>query len=422
MNKPKFNRSLNVYLLTLLVAIFLTSCSDKKIHKEIDFHYVLNFEVLSHKALNVKIDNFKKTIEVLMENGQNFKNVKARLELAANVSLLQPKTAVFTCDLTSPVEIYLKKGDETIKFKLLLQLQSKPLKISSTHWEQQSQFGYLPDYISVYKYKKDIFGKSVKAYIAVADIGQGKGKFSVLGEKKGAFTPLQFYQQNASPKVLLNGGYFWAGTSLGLMIKNGKTISKAEPVVTRKYNGEDASYYPTTGAFGMESNGTFTAQWAYHSGDILYAYPNPAPNKAGEKPSPIPDKNYPQGAKSWQPREAIGAGPILIKDGEYKNLWENELFDDASGVGVNFNHPRSAAAYHPNGYVVFFVCEGRNKTPNTPGLSLKNVADLLLELGCTAAINLDGGGSSCMLINGKETIIPSDKNGQRAVTNALAIY
>ncbi len=137
---------------------------------------------------------------------------------------------------------------------------------------------------------------------------------------------------------------------------------------------------------------------------------------------PIPSAIFPEGAVKWQPKEAISAGPLLIKEGEYKNLWENELFDEASGVGPNYNHPpRSAVGYHPNGYVVLFVCEGRNKTPNTPGMTLKNVADILLELGCTEAINLDGGGSSCMLINGKETIIPSDGK-QRTITNMVAIY
>lgn len=70
---------------------------------------------------------------------------------------------------------------------------------------------------------------------------------------------------------------------------------------------------------------------------------------------------------------------------------------------------------------LFFVCEGRNQTPNTPGLTLKNVADILLDLGCTEAINLDGGGSSCMPVNGKETIKPSDGK-QRSITNAVAIF
>ncbi|MFN9783889.1 MAG: phosphodiester glycosidase family protein, partial [Sphingobacteriales bacterium] len=37
------------------------------------------------------------------------------------------------------------------------------------------------------------------------------------------------------------------------------------------------------------------------------------------------------------------------------------------------------------------------------------------------ALNLDGGGSSCLLVNGRETIKPSDKTGQRPVPAVLLI-
>jgi exopolysaccharide biosynthesis protein len=45
----------------------------------------------------------------------------------------------------------------------------------------------------------------------------------------------------------------------------------------------------------------------------------------------------------------------------------------------------------------------------------------MVGLGCVEALNLDGGGSSCMLINGKETIWPSDKGQQRAVPAVFII-
>ncbi len=405
-----------------ILSWMLFSCSDKSKENEFDFRYVTNLEVLSHKVLDVKIDNFKKTVYLLFERGQDFSKVEIKLTLANNVEMVKPQTTTATYNLTDKTEIQLKKSNEIVTFNVIVRYKSTPLVLSSSDWEKKDNFGNLPEYISVYKYNKDISGKLVQAYITVADVSEGNAKFKILGEKQGSHTPKQFYDANSSPKVVMNGGYFWSGTSLGLMIKNGVTISKIETVTTRKYNGADAYYYPTTGAFGMESNGTFSAQWVYHSNNTLYAYPAPAPNKSGEKPLPIPSADFPEGAVGWQPKEAISAGPLLIKKGEYKNLWENELFDEASGVGPTYNNPRSAIAYHPNGHVIFFVCEGRNKTPNTPGLTLKNVADLLLEIGCSEAINLDGGGSSCMLINGKETIIPSDKNGQRAVTNAVAIY
>jgi exopolysaccharide biosynthesis protein len=70
--------------------------------------------------------------------------------------------------------------------------------------------------------------------------------------------------------------------------------------------------------------------------------------------------------------------------------------------------------------MIFFVCEGREMTSGVFGLTTADVANVLLDLDCVEAINLDGGGSSCMLVNGKETIKVSDGT-QRAVASALII-
>jgi exopolysaccharide biosynthesis protein len=42
-------------------------------------------------------------------------------------------------------------------------------------------------------------------------------------------------------------------------------------------------------------------------------------------------------------------------------------------------------------------------------------------LGCYEALNLDGGGSSCLLVNGKETIRPSDSGGERPLPTVFLI-
>ncbi|OQY96755.1 MAG: hypothetical protein B6D37_01060 [Sphingobacteriales bacterium UTBCD1] len=52
---------------------------------------------------------------------------------------------------------------------------------------------------------------------------------------------------------------------------------------------------------------------------------------------------------------------------------------------------------------------------------MQQTAKILKDLGCWEALNLDGGGSSYMLVNGKETIKPSDKTGQRAVPSVFVI-
>ncbi len=408
-------------LLTALLLIALQRCGEPE-GSSAEYLYITGVEVLSHDAGDVKVDNMLKTIELLMDRGEDLTQVELKLSLAEGVQMAYPATATATYDLTANPVIRLSKNGQTVEFRIIVLFQSVPISVSLADWEESKSFGALPGYLSVYRYKRDIQGKKVHAFIAVADITAGNGRFAILGEETGYRTPTQFYEQSDRPVVVLNGGYFWSGTSLGLMIRGGQIISHAQPVVYREYNAVQTAYYPTQGAFGSETDGTFTARWVYESSHTLYAYPAPAPNRAGEAPCPVPSATWPEGGMVWQPKEAIGAGPLLLTKGDYKNLWEHELFDAASGVGPTVNHPRSAIAYHPNGYLVFFVCEGRNKRPGVPGLTLENVAMLLLDLGCTEAINLDGGGSSCMLINGRETIIPSDSNGQRRVTNAVALY
>jgi exopolysaccharide biosynthesis protein len=46
---------------------------------------------------------------------------------------------------------------------------------------------------------------------------------------------------------------------------------------------------------------------------------------------------------------------------------------------------------------------------------------MLKDIGCWEAMNLDGGGSSYMMVNGKPTIKPSDISGQRAVPAVFMI-
>ncbi len=60
-------------------------------------------------------------------------------------------------------------------------------------------------------------------------------------------------------------------------------------------------------------------------------------------------------------------------------------------------------------------------------MSLAELADLMLDLGAHDAINLDGGGSTAMVVrDGPEGRLalanhPSDAGGERAVANALAL-
>jgi len=116
-------------------------------------------------------------------------------------------------------------------------------------------------------------------------------------------------------------------------------------------------------------------------------------------------------------RTAIGGGPVLLQDGQIKITNNEEL--KFAGKAINDKHPRTTMGYTKDGKLIILMIEGRNNAAH--GATLLLEAQILKDLGCREALNLDGGGSSCMLVNGKETIKPSDATGQRAVPAVFII-
>jgi exopolysaccharide biosynthesis protein len=54
-------------------------------------------------------------------------------------------------------------------------------------------------------------------------------------------------------------------------------------------------------------------------------------------------------------------------------------------------------------------------------MSLQELAEYLLSLGAVDAMNLDGGGSTTMYLDGKVVNTPSDKDGERKIGDAIVV-
>ncbi len=79
-------------------------------------------------------------------------------------------------------------------------------------------------------------------------------------------------------------------------------------------------------------------------------------------------------------------------------------------------HPRTAVAYNGN-YVFFIVCDGRSA--NSVGMTMTELGNFCVNyIGATDGANLDGGGSSTMVVNGVVKNTPSD-GSERAVANGM---
>jgi exopolysaccharide biosynthesis protein len=107
---------------------------------------------------------------------------------------------------------------------------------------------------------------------------------------------------------------------------------------------------------------------------------------------------------------AIGGGPILVADGRLCVNSGPERFRSDITYGA---HPRSAVGIAANGDIILLAVQG-------PGLTLTELAAVLLKLGAKDAMNLDGGGSTTLVVKGKVLNNPAD-GCQRAVSNALLV-
>jgi len=90
-------------------------------------------------------------------------------------------------------------------------------------------------------------------------------------------------------------------------------------------------------------------------------------------------------------RDTLSFGPVLINKGDYgNNIYSHFL------AGAN---PRCALGMIEPGHYVLIVVDGRQ--PGSTGITLKRLADLFLEKGCSVAYNLDGGQSATMMFMGE---------------------
>ena len=88
---------------------------------------------------------------------------------------------------------------------------------------------------------------------------------------------------------------------------------------------------------------------------------------------------------------------------------------------VSDGHPRTAIAKTKSGQILLLTVDGRQPGESI-GMSLTMLADLLTEFGAVEAINLDGGGSTTMVIRNKLVNKPSDATGERPVSDAILVF
>lgn len=111
---------------------------------------------------------------------------------------------------------------------------------------------------------------------------------------------------------------------------------------------------------------------------------------------------------------AVGGGPRLLKNGKIQISGQEENFQKDI---LNGRAPRTAVALTKDNHLLLLTIDGRQLDLSV-GMSLEELAQTLKGLGAVEAINLDGGGSSRMVIRGFTMSNPSEK---RLISNGVVV-
>jgi len=116
-------------------------------------------------------------------------------------------------------------------------------------------------------------------------------------------------------------------------------------------------------------------------------------------------------------KHVLGGGPRLLEAGHVHITSETEGFrtDVAHGPA-----PRTAVGLTRQGHLLLVVVDGRG-AGGSSGMTLYELARTMQQLGAVEAMNLDGGGSTTMVIGGRVVNRPSDGFSRR-VSNALMVF
>ncbi len=300
--------------------------------------------------------------------------------------------------------------------------KNKASSAVSTPWAwalTDSAFGVLPSGVHVYRTVDSLDGRPQVAYYVSAPLKDKDLLFTTQVGYGKRLTPAQYFVQEGQPLLVINTSFFSFKTNgnLNLVVRDGKMLAWNQP--SRRTKKDSLYHYTTRSALGISRDRKADVAWIFTDSTqaLPYAYEDGPVIAEGVDSIPKLEAMHDSHWRRWKMEVAAGGGPVLVYDGKIRVTNEEEgLFIH----GEKDMHPRSALGYTRDGRLIVLAVQGR--TPGVAaGVTLAQEAKILLDLGCYEALNLDGGGSSCLLVNGKETIHPSDKEGERPVPAVFMI-
>lgn len=178
----------------------------------------------------------------------------------------------------------------------------------------------------------------------------------------------------------INGDYF-SFREQGFVVRNYVTYrDTARPPKSTTLNGDDTLFVMSNGSLLM-----------FDENNLLFQ-------------NGIPSDVY----------QAFSFGPRLVEKGEIMVSERSEVGQSAA------SNPRTAIGMLEPLHYIILVSEGR--LYDGDGMTLYEVAEIMQDLGCTTAYNLDGGSSTTLYFNGEVINTPGRSDGsQRDISDIVYI-
>jgi exopolysaccharide biosynthesis protein len=306
------------------------------------------------------------------------------------------------------------------------------------HWVRAEDINaHLPYSLNVYLAKDTLNGRPVRACYVMAEPYDERVDYTARVGNGKRYTPSEFYKMEGdsglSPFIVVNGAWFSTTTNrnLELVIRDGRLIAYNQTAIRAGADSARLYHYVTPSAIGINGARKVDVGWIFT--DSTKDYPlmmlkGPSdPNRSkGRSSNPSILKihsenvNAELGAKcmQWPMQMAIGGGPTLIKQGRvFISSNEEHLLAGRENELV----ARTAMGRTKDNKLIILVIEGGYPGEST-GATLDETARILQRLGCWEALNMSGGASSCLLINGQPIIRSSDPSGnEEAVSSVMVI-
>ncbi len=124
-------------------------------------------------------------------------------------------------------------------------------------------------------------------------------------------------------------------------------------------------------------------------------------------------------AKDWaRAPYAVGCAGLLMLNGRELTEWADEQL---SAVFDTTRHPRTLIGVDAQDAIWLVTVDGRQPVLSL-GMSFTELQGLSRRLGLRSSLNLDGGGSTTMVVRGNVVNHPSDQTGPRKVSDAILVF